>query len=86
MDYNPPGSSVHELLQARILEWADIPFSRRSFWPRDKTQVSCIAGGFFTIWAAREAQFIYCLKNYHKFSGLKIAYVYYLITFLIQES
>ena len=48
MDYSPPGSSVHESLQARILEWAAIPFSRGSSQPRDQTQVSCIAGRFFT--------------------------------------
>ena len=54
MDCNPPGSSVPGILQARILEWVAIPFSRGSFWPRDQTQVSCIAGGFFTIWATRE--------------------------------
>ena len=45
---------VHGLLQARILEWVAIPFSRGSFWPRNWTPVSCIAGGFFTIWATRE--------------------------------
>ena len=57
MDYtcSPLGSSVHEILQARILEWVVIPFSRGSFWLRDGTQVSCIAGGFFTVWATREA-------------------------------
>ena len=49
-----PGSSVHGILQARILEW--VAFPRRSSWPRDRTQVSCIAGRFFTIWAMREAQ------------------------------
>ena len=42
-------------LQARILEWVAISFSRDSSWPRDWTQVSCIAGGFFTLWATREA-------------------------------
>ena len=41
-----PGSSIHGILQARILEWVAIPFSRGSFQPRDWTQVSCIAGGF----------------------------------------
>ena len=55
MDCNPPGSSVHGILQARILEWVAIPFSRGSSWPRDQTQVSCIAGRLFTIWATREA-------------------------------
>ena len=42
---------VHEILQARILEWVAFPFSRRSSQPRDQTQVSHIAGGFFTSWA-----------------------------------
>ena len=46
--------SVRGILQARILEWVAIPFSRGSSWPRDWTQVFCIAGGVFTIWAARE--------------------------------
>ena len=49
MDCNPPGSTVHGILQARILEWVAIPFSR------DRTQVSCIAGRFFTVWATSEA-------------------------------
>ena len=39
MDCSPPGSSVHGILQARILEWVAIPFSRGSSWPRDRTQV-----------------------------------------------
>ena len=47
MDYNPPGFSVHGILQARILEWEAIPFSRGSSQPRDRTWVSC---SFFTIW------------------------------------
>ena len=51
----PPGFSVHGILQARILEWVAIPFSRGSYQPRDQTQVSCTAGRFFTIWATREA-------------------------------
>ena len=51
-----PGSSVHGILQARILVWVAIPFSRESSQPRVQTQVSCIAGRFFTIWAIREAQ------------------------------
>ena len=52
---SPPGSSVHGILQARILEWVAILFSRGSSPPRDRTQVSHIAGRFFTIWAMREA-------------------------------
>ena len=51
MDYSLPGSSVHEILQARILEWTAIPFCRGSFLPRDQTLVSCITEEFFTICA-----------------------------------
>ena len=50
MDYSPPGSPIHGILQVRILEWVAIPFCRGSSWPRDWTQVSHIAGRFFTIW------------------------------------
>ena len=56
MDCSPPGSTVHRILQARILEWRVIPFFRRSFQPRDLTWVSYTAGRFFTIWATTEAQ------------------------------
>ena len=55
MDCSPPSSSVREILQARILEWVAVPFSRGSSWPRDRTHVSCIAGRFFTVWITREA-------------------------------
>ena len=48
-DCSPPGSSVHGILQARILEWVAVPFSRRSSQPRDQTHVSLIASEFFTI-------------------------------------
>ena len=56
MDCSLPGSSVHGILQARILEWVVIPFSRGSSQPRNWTWVPCIAGRFFTIWATRQAQ------------------------------
>ena len=51
MDY-----TVHRILQARIMEWVAFPFSRGSSQPRNRTQVSHIAGRFFTSWATREAQ------------------------------
>ena len=54
MDCCPRGSSVYGILQARILEWVAIPFSRKSSRPRDWTLVSCIAGIFSTDWATRE--------------------------------
>ena len=56
IDCSLPGSSVHEILQARILEWVAIPFSRGSSWHRDWTQVFHIAGSFFTVWATREVR------------------------------
>ena len=63
MDCSPPGSSVHGILWARILEWVAFPFSRRSSPSRDGIQVSCIAGRFFTVWATREAQkYLYILR------------------------
>ena len=48
---------VHGILQARILAWVAFPFTRGSSWPRNQTQVSHIAGGFFIYWAIREALF-----------------------------
>ena len=71
MDWNPPGSSVHGILQARILEWVARPSSRGSFHSRDQTQVSHIAGRLFTVWATKEAQKVIR---------------YYKMFFLIQES
>ena len=56
MDCSLPGSSVHGIIQARILELIAIPFSRGSSWPRDWTQVSCTAGIFFTVWTTRESE------------------------------
>ena len=48
MDCSLPGSSVHRIFQARLLEWVAVSFSRGSFLPRDQTCVSCTAGRFFT--------------------------------------
>ena len=48
-------STVHRIFQARILEWAAFPFFRGSFPLRDRTQVSHMAGRYFTSWATREA-------------------------------
>ena len=54
VDCRPPGSSVHGILQARILEWIAISFSRGFSWSRDRTHFSCIAGRCFNLWAPRE--------------------------------
>ena len=81
MDCSPPGSSVHGILQARILEWVAIPFSRGPSQPRDQIQVSCIAGRLFTIWATGKPAFLstwyfltsfLCVQNFplHDFINL----------------
>ena len=53
VDSSPPDSSVHGILQARILEWVAISFSRGSSQPRDRTRVSCIGGRRFNLWATK---------------------------------
>ena len=68
MDCSPPGSSVHEILQARILVWVAMPSSRGSSQPRDRTQVSRIAVRFFTVWATRDAR-------HSPYTALKLASV-----------
>ena len=55
MDWGLPGSSVHGIIQARILEWVCVPFSRESPQPREWTQASLTAGKFFTSWTTRIA-------------------------------
>ena len=55
MDYSLPGSSVHGIFQAGVLEWVAIPFPRGSSQPRDRTWVSRIVGRRFTVWATGEA-------------------------------
>ena len=57
--WDPVDYTVHGILQARILKWVAFPFSRGSSQPRGQTQVSSIAGGFFTSWATREANLAY---------------------------
>ena len=68
MDCSPPGSSVHGILQARILEWVAISFSRGSSRPRDQTASfasPALAGGFFTLVPPEEhiaVYYIICVK------------------------
>ena len=59
MDCSPPGSFVHEILQAGILGWVTISYARGSSWPRDQTRISHIEGRFFIVWATREAQVVF---------------------------
>ena len=59
MDCSPPGPNVHGVFQARILKWVAMPFSRGSSWSRDRTQISCTGGRFFTTSATWEAHLFY---------------------------
>ena len=70
MDCSPPGSSVHGIRQARLLEWVAIPFSKGFSRPRDRTRVSCIAGRFFTVWATREA------NNYYQVAQIRLLFFF----------
>ena len=79
MDCSPSGFSVHGILQARILEWVAISYSRRASKPRNQTQVSCITGRFFTVWATREANFPSMLRfflTHISFNHLLINHTY----------
>ena len=58
-----PGSLVPEIFQARMLEWVAISFSRGPSQPRNRTQVSCLEGSFFTVWTIREANPIWYQSN-----------------------
>ena len=80
MECSPQGFFVHGILLAGVLEWVAMPFSRGTSQPRDWTQVSCIAGRFFTIWATREAPITYICQQI-LFSTLKIyiKYAYFSI-------
>ena len=83
MDCSPPGSSVHGILQARILEWVAIPFSRECSQPRDRTWVPLIAGRFFTIWATsciwKIPKYSMFIKSHALWIG---SYVHHLMFFL----
>ena len=60
---SPPGSSVHGILQARILEWVAATFCRGSSWLRDQ-RISCIAGEFFTFWVTRKQTLKMCFWDW----------------------
>ena len=69
MDYNLSCG----FLQVRVLEWVAISFSRGSSWPRDWTQVSCIAGRFFTNWATRKANSEIWESDYNDYRAMSLA-------------
>ena len=63
MDCGPPGSSVHRISQARILEWVAISFSRGSSWPRDQTHSLELAGGFSTTEPSEKPKLLCCCSG-----------------------
>ena len=63
MNCSPPGSSVHEIFQVRILEWVAIAIFKGSYQPRDRTRVSCTAARFSTDWATREVSPLFKSDN-----------------------
>ena len=84
-DCSLPDSSVHGILQARILEWVAILFSRGSSQPRDQSQVSYIADRLFTNWTIREVPYMYvctCIYTYMCVCILTYMYVYTLFQIL----
>ena len=81
MDCSPPGSSVHGIFQARVLEWGAISFSRGSSRPRDQTWVSRVADRRFTVWATREAQ-LYILGPFPPKSLTPVLFFFLLTTIL----
>ena len=70
-DCRPPDSSVHGILQARILEWAAIPFSNRSSQSRNQTWVSYVAGRFFIIWTTKEAPWRLVISSMESALGIR---------------
>ena len=67
VDHSPPGSTVHGIFWARILQWAVVSSSRESSRPRDQTRTSCIAGRFFITWAIKEVPSLWIIidKSIH---------------------
>ena len=78
LEYSLPGASVHGILQAKILEWFVIPFSRGSSRPRGQTHVSCIGRWILYYWATREAHIIIIILPINGKYVFKSAYILFL--------
>ena len=83
MDHSLPSSFVHWILQARMLEWVAIPFSRGSSQPRDLTWVSRIGGRYFTIWATRLVLPIYSQVVFWEYRKSGETYQAYFFTVIL---
>ena len=84
MNCSPPGSPVHGILQARILEWIAMSSSRGSSWPRDQTLISCfyIVGGFFTHWGTWEVPL---MKESFPYSFISPIIYYSIMTYYVSD-
>ena len=85
MDCSLPGSTIHGIFQARILEWVAISFSRRSSQPKDWTRVSSIVGRRFTIWATRETLLSTCSKGTLLGPRIRLRRTWHLFFFFFEE-
>ena len=80
VDCSPPGSSVHGIIQAGILEWVAMPSSTGSSQARDPTQVSHIAGEFFTVWATRGVHiYVYMYVNVYMYQVTPVTVWLYVV-------
>ena len=70
-----PSSSFHDTSQPRILKWVAISFSRGSSWPRDLTQISCTAGGFFTALPLSLGSCYLCIYYINRNIGTKVSLI-----------
>ena len=75
VDYSLPGSSIHGIFQAKLLESVAISFSRESSWPRDRTRLSHTIGRCFTVWATREAE----LRRFTPLHQIKENFFFFLL-------
>ena len=78
MDYSPPGSSVHRILQSRILQWVVISFSRESSWPKDWNHVSCLLcwQQILYHWATWKPIYMYTHAHMYVYIGTYTIYIY----------
>ena len=86
MDYSPPGSFVHGISQARILEWAAISFSRGSSWPRSQTSSSYINRQILYRWATREVLLYSAIVKLHIFKIFYYIHIYVYIYIFGKEN
>ena len=92
VDHSPPGSTVHGIFWARILQWAAVSSSGGSSRPRDQTWTSCIAGRFFTAWAIKEGPSLWIIIDksihnikLHKSACFPVHFLWFRWSFFFQQ-